>query len=52
MAVLAAFESAARLQSFTAAVAELNLTRSAVSRQIRSLEELVGADLFVRERQT
>jgi len=52
MAVLAAFESAARLQSFTAAAAELKLTQSAVSRQIRSLEELVGAELFVRERQT
>ena len=51
-AVLSAFESAARLQSFTAAAAELHLTQSAVSRQIRSLEELVGAQLFVRERQT
>lgn len=52
MAVLAAFESAARLQSFTAAASELNLTQSAVSRQIRSLEEALGAALFVRERQT
>lgn len=52
MSVLAAFESAARLQSFTVAATELNLTQSAVSRQIRSLEELLGADLFVRERQT
>jgi LysR family transcriptional regulator, glycine cleavage system transcriptional activator len=50
--VLAAFEAAARLQSFTAAAAELKLTQSAVSRQIRSLEQLVGAELFVRERQT
>jgi LysR family glycine cleavage system transcriptional activator len=52
MPLLAAFESAARLQSFTAAAAELHLTQSAVSRQIRSLEDLLGAELFVRERQT
>ncbi|NPC58339.1 LysR family transcriptional regulator [Caenimonas sp. S4] len=52
MSVLAAFESAARLQSFTASAAELHLTQSAVSRQIRSLEDLLGAELFVRERQT
>ncbi len=52
MSVLAAFESAARRQSFTAAAAELHLTQSAVSRQIRTLEELLGAELFVRERQT
>jgi LysR family transcriptional regulator, glycine cleavage system transcriptional activator len=52
MSVLAAFETAARLQSFTAAAVELHLTQSAVSRQIRSLEELLGAELFVRERQT
>lgn len=52
MAILAAFESAARLQSFTGAAAELNLTQSAVSRQIRALEDLLGAALFVRERQT
>ena len=52
MSALAALESAARLQSFTAAAAELNLTQSAVSRQIRALEEQLGAELFVRERQT
>jgi DNA-binding transcriptional LysR family regulator len=52
MNVLTAFESAARHQSFTAAAAELNLTQSAVSRQIRSLEELLGSELFARERQT
>lgn len=52
MTVLSAFESAARHQSFTAAAAELNLTQSAVSRQIRSLEDLLGAELFIRERQT
>lgn len=52
MTVLCAFEAAARHQSFTAAATELNLTQSAVSRQIRSLEDLLGADLFIRERQT
>ncbi len=52
MSVLAAFEAAARLQSFTAAAVELHLTQSAVSRQIRSLEDMIGAELFVRERQT
>lgn len=50
--VLCAFESAARHQSFTAAAAELSLTQSAVSRQVRALEEQVGSELFVRERQT
>jgi LysR family glycine cleavage system transcriptional activator len=51
MHLLAAFEAAARHQSFTNAARELNLTQSAVSRQIRLLEEILGADLFVRERQ-
>jgi LysR family glycine cleavage system transcriptional activator len=51
MAVLCAFEACARLQSFTAAATELNLTQSAVSRQIRMLEEMLGSQLFVRERQ-
>ena len=52
MSVLCAFEAAARHQSFTGAALELSLTQSAVSRQIRALEELLGTDLFVRERQT
>jgi LysR family glycine cleavage system transcriptional activator len=52
MSLLCAFEAAARHQSFTAAAAELSLTQSAVSRQIRALEELLGSDLFHRERQT
>lgn len=50
--VLCAFEASARLQSFTAAAAELHLTQSAVSRQVRALEDLLGSELFVRERQT
>lgn len=52
MSLLCAFEACARHQSFTAAAIELNLTQSAVSRQIRALEERLGHDLFVRERQT
>lgn len=50
--MLAAFESAARTGSFTQAGTELNLTQSAISRQVRALEERLGADLFVRERQS
>jgi len=52
MSELLAFEAAARLGSFTAAASELHLTQSAVSRQVRSLEERLGSRLFVRERQT
>jgi len=43
-----AFEAVARLLSFSAAAIELHLTQSAVSRQIRGLEEDVGAALFSR----
>ncbi|MCO5399040.1 transcriptional regulator GcvA [Ralstonia soli] len=52
MSLLCAFEAAARHQSFTGAAVELHLTQSAVSRQIRALEDRLGAELFVRERQT
>ncbi|KQP35197.1 LysR family transcriptional regulator [Pseudorhodoferax sp. Leaf274] len=52
MGLLVAFEACARLQKFTAAADELSLTQSAVSRQIRALEEIVGVELFARERQT
>lgn len=50
--LLTAFEAAARLGSFTAAADEVKLTQSAVSRQIRALEEQVGVELFLREKQT
>ena len=49
---LTAFECAARHGSFTRAAEELNLTQGAVSRQIRSLEETIGIDLFVRVRRS
>ena len=51
-ALLAAFEAAARTGSITTAARELDLTQSAVSRQIKALEEQLGVVLFVRERQT
>jgi LysR family glycine cleavage system transcriptional activator len=43
-----AFEAAARLGSFTRAATELNVTHGAVSRQIRLLEDWLGARLFLR----
>jgi len=45
---LRAFEAVARRLGFSAAGEELHLTQSAVSRQIRSLEDEVGAPLFLR----
>ena len=47
-----ALEAAARTGSVTAAARELNLTQSAVSRQIKALEEQLEVELFHRERQT
>lgn len=43
------FESAARLESFKLASEELFITPSAVSHQIKSLEEFVGFELFIRK---
>lgn len=43
------FEAAARTLSFTKAAEELFLTQSAVSRQIKLLEERLGATLFERQ---
>jgi LysR family glycine cleavage system transcriptional activator len=45
---LRAFEAAARHMSFTRAAAELNVTQTAVSHQIRRLEEQLGIRLFIR----
>ncbi|WP_112662261.1 LysR family transcriptional regulator [Microvirga flavescens] len=48
---LLAFEATARHGSVSRAAAELNLTQSAVSRQIQHLEESLGVSLFSRSRQ-
>ena len=45
---LRAFEAVARLSNFRAAGEELHLTQPAISRQIRSLEDELGATLFLR----
>ena len=45
---LRAFEAAARHLSFTTAASELNVTQTAISHQIRRLEEELGIRLFVR----
>lgn len=45
---IAAFEAAARHQSFAKAAEELNLTHGAISHAIRSLEERLGSELFER----
>lgn len=50
MASIRAFEAAARTENFTAAAAELGMTQAAVSYQVKSLEERMGAPLFVREK--
>jgi DNA-binding transcriptional LysR family regulator len=47
---LRAFVAVARHKSFTQGAEELFLTQSAVSQQIRALEECLGTTLFVRER--
>lgn len=45
---LPAFEAALRLQSFSLAADELNVTPGAVGQQIRKLEEWLGVELFTR----
>ncbi|MCU4119040.1 transcriptional regulator GcvA [Variovorax sp. N23] len=51
LAALRTFEAAARHMSFTKAAEELHLTQSAVSRQIRTMEEYLGVLLFQRVKQ-
>lgn len=51
LAALQTFECAARHENFSRAAEELNLTQSAVSRQIRDFEERLGHRLFERVRQ-
>ena len=47
---LRVFEAVARLSNFTNAAHELHLTQSAVSHQIRKLEEFFGAALIIRDK--
>jgi LysR family transcriptional regulator, glycine cleavage system transcriptional activator len=46
---LRAFEAAARHLSFTLAASELNVTQTAISHQIKRLEEELGLRLFIRK---
>lgn len=45
---LRAFEAAARLQSFSLAARELNVTHAAVAQQVRGLEDHLGRELIYR----
>lgn len=45
---LRAFEAAARHLSFTRAAIELNVTHSAISQHVNSLEQQLNCQLFVR----
>jgi LysR family glycine cleavage system transcriptional activator len=49
---LQAVEAASRLGSFRAAASELHLTPSAISQQIRAVEDALGARLFERSGRT
>ncbi len=51
MHTLRAYEALVRLRSFAAAAAELSLSPSAISHQIRSLESFYGVRLIVRARE-
>lgn len=46
---LRAFEASARLQSFSAAAAELHVTPAAIGQLVRGLEEWLGTPLFHRQ---
>lgn len=48
LSALRAFEAAARHLSFTRAASELGVTQSAISRQMRAMEDLLGLRLFER----
>lgn len=48
IAPLLGFEATARHLSFTLAATELCLTQSAISRQVQTLEEQLGVELFIR----
>ena len=46
---LSAFEAAARRGSFRLAADELGITRSAISHQVKALEDVLGVELFRRD---
>jgi len=48
MTSLMSFEATARTLSFTKAAVELHLTQTAISHQIKNLEDLLGHKLFIR----
>lgn len=48
LSTIIGFEAAARLQSFSRAAEELNITQSAISHQVRVLEDHLGQPLFRR----
>src|SRR5438045_9783576 len=48
LSALRAFETAARLKSFSKAAEELNVTPAAISHQIHALEQDLGVQLFHR----
>jgi LysR family transcriptional regulator, glycine cleavage system transcriptional activator len=48
LSTLIGFEAAARLQSFSRAAEELHITQSAISHQVRVLEDHLGQPLFRR----
>ncbi len=47
---LAVFEATARLASFSRAAEEMNVTKGAISRQVKALEDELGIRLFIRDR--
>ena len=48
LTALRAFEASARLNSFTRAGMELCVSQTAISHQVRLLEDLLGVTLFTR----
>jgi LysR family glycine cleavage system transcriptional activator len=50
--LLRGFRAAARYLSFTQAAQELSLTQSAISQEVKALEEQLGAPLFTRVNRT
>ena len=49
ISALLAFEAVARLGSATQAASELSLTQSAISRQLKTLEDQLGVELLARQ---